>query len=121
MRFTGPPELYRRQGARRVAWHRLKHKRTGEVQVVASLDGYDLDKFDAVPIRANRAPTEFQVVNDDGTMTTDEDAKARAVQAAKLRAEEAGLSDEERLALRVRRELERLGVTRPDKESSVAN
>lgn len=54
-----------------MAWHRLEHKQTGEVVVVASLDGMNMDEWDAVPVAANRAPTEFQVVHPDGTMTTD--------------------------------------------------
>lgn len=52
-----------------MAWHRLTHRTTGEVQIVASLDGIDPAQWEAVRIKANRAPTEAQVVNDDGTLS----------------------------------------------------
>lgn len=54
-----------------MAWHRLEHKQTGEVVVVASLDGMNMDEWNAVPIAADRSPGEFQIVHPDGTMTTD--------------------------------------------------
>ncbi len=68
-----------------MAWHRLRHKGTGAVQVVASLDGIDAARFDVVPIAANRAPDEFQTVNDDGSMTTDTARKSDAQDEAAFR------------------------------------
>ena len=61
-------------------WHRLEHKQSGEVQIVASLDGIDLDLYVAVPLKGNRAPKEFQVANADGTLSTDNELKAKAQQ-----------------------------------------
>jgi hypothetical protein len=83
-----------------MAWHRLEHKRTGEVQVVASLDGYDMKDWKAVPVKANRAPGDFQVIDADGSMRTDDEAKAKAAELA--------LPEDERVALYVRRELAKL-------------
>lgn len=66
-----------------MAWHRLTHKQTGEVAIVASLAGYDLDQWQVLKLKANRAPGEFQAVQDDGSIATDtalrDAARRRAV------------------------------------------
>lgn len=63
-------------------WHRLTNKTTGETYTAAALDGIDLSDWEVVPIIANRAPGEFQTVDDKGAMTTDLDAvKASAAKA----------------------------------------
>lgn len=69
-----------------MAWHRLTNKKTGEVVVVATTDGYDLSKWEAVRLKANRAPGEFQAIADDGTVVTDKDRKASEQRRAAVRA-----------------------------------
>lgn len=54
-----------------MTWHRIEHKITGEVQIVASLDGIDTARWTAVPVKANRPPGEGQIVNADGSTGPD--------------------------------------------------
>lgn len=63
-----------------MAWHRLKHKTSGEVQFVADLAGIDTSQWDALPI--SRAPTEFESVADDGSFVVDEARKLAVEQEA---------------------------------------
>lgn len=58
-----------------MAWHViLKNGQPDEI--VATLDGVDLDGRDAVPILANRAPTEFQDVTGDGRLVANVERRA---------------------------------------------
>lgn len=49
-------------------WHRLKHRETGEIIYVASLDGENLDVWEAVEIRSNRCPESFETVCKNGVI-----------------------------------------------------
>lgn len=72
-----------------MAWHRLKHKTSGEVQVVADLAGIDVSEWDAVPLAQDRPPTEFESVGEDGSFVMDEvrqtDTEREAAAAAMTR------------------------------------
>lgn len=59
-------------------WHRIEHKVTKEVQIVASLGGINLEEWNITPIRSNRPPGEHQTVNKDGTLVTDPEVRAAA-------------------------------------------
>lgn len=54
-----------------MAWHRIEHRATGSIQIVASLAGVDLGEWAAVRVKAGRAPGEFQTVLPDGSTVTD--------------------------------------------------
>lgn len=67
-----------------MTWHRIRHKTSGEVQIVASLDGVDAALFDAVPIIANRSPDEFQDVDDSGALVTNTERRTATEEDAAL-------------------------------------
>ncbi len=50
-------------------WHRLINKLTGEQQFVVSLDSLTIGDYDVTLLAVDRAPTEFETVNADGTLT----------------------------------------------------
>ena len=58
-----------------MAWHRIEHRKSGEVLIVASLKGYDRREWKAVRVKSNRAPGEFQTINADGSVTTDKERR----------------------------------------------
>jgi hypothetical protein len=60
------------------SWHRIEHKSTGEVQIVASLNGIDRKHWKAVPVKGNKRPGEFHVVGEDGSLVLDQALKERA-------------------------------------------
>ena len=67
-----------------MAWHRLEHRKTGEVTIVASLDGYDLKQWKAVKLKANRPPGEFQTIHADGSVTTDKERRSETKRKAAI-------------------------------------
>lgn len=65
-----------------MTWHRLTHKKTGEQQVVASLNGIDVDKWDALPLTGE--PGEFHTIQEDGSRRLDGEARARTQKRARF-------------------------------------
>ena len=69
-----------------MAWYCITNKQTKDVEIVASLRGYDLDQWQVLAIKGNRAPGEFQTVKSDGGVKTDKARKDEARRKASIRA-----------------------------------
>lgn len=51
-----------------MAWHKITHIDTGEIQFVAGLEGIDLDSYEAVALVDDRCPEGLEDVDDDGNI-----------------------------------------------------
>lgn len=76
-----------------MAWVKLTHRDTGEVQYASSLSGVGKEWI-VVPITEDRCPGPFESVADDGTIVFDQDDADAAAEAQRL----SGLSRVELMA-----------------------